>query len=212
MNAPKGLRERKKHRQRLDLIETAARLFRQNGYDATRMDDIAAAGEVSTKTVYNYFPTKQALLAALLQEDRAQLLAAYEIVISDPPEHLPEALAALMRADIGQVLTPEDKKLWRELIAAEVRTDQTGDTQFATNRALFLKYIEELLTVFNKKNILSRDVPIRGAAELCYSIYYLNFSLYCGNDKMNIEDFMKKLSMQTELLVQPWLNRATQQT
>ena len=48
MNAPKGLRERKKHRQRLDLIEAAARLFRQNGYDATRMDDIAAAGEVST--------------------------------------------------------------------------------------------------------------------------------------------------------------------
>jgi AcrR family transcriptional regulator len=59
-----GLRERKKQRTRQALIEAAVRLFEENGYEATTVADIAAAAEVSTRTFFLHFPTKEALVFA----------------------------------------------------------------------------------------------------------------------------------------------------
>ncbi|TQS41100.1 TetR family transcriptional regulator [Cryptosporangium phraense] len=57
-----GLRERKKRALRARLSSTATRLFLDRGFDAVRVTEIAAACDVSEKTVFNYFPTKEALL------------------------------------------------------------------------------------------------------------------------------------------------------
>jgi AcrR family transcriptional regulator len=56
---PEGLRERKKARTRAELQRHALRLFRDRGYAATTVDDIAAAAEVSRSTFFRYFPTKE---------------------------------------------------------------------------------------------------------------------------------------------------------
>lgn len=60
-----GLRDRKKVRQREALVDAAIRLFEQHGIDATSMDDIAAAVDVSRATVFNYFPYKEAILVEI---------------------------------------------------------------------------------------------------------------------------------------------------
>ena len=57
-----GLRERKKRRMRQLLSDTATRMFVERGFEAVRVAEIAAACEVSEKTVFNYFPSKEALL------------------------------------------------------------------------------------------------------------------------------------------------------
>jgi AcrR family transcriptional regulator len=54
-----GLRERKKARTRADLQRHALRLFRDRGYAATTVDDIAEAAEVSRSTFFRYFPRKE---------------------------------------------------------------------------------------------------------------------------------------------------------
>jgi AcrR family transcriptional regulator len=59
-----GLRELKKARTREALLMHALRLFDHQGYDATTLDQVAAAAEVSPRTLYRYFPTKEDLVFA----------------------------------------------------------------------------------------------------------------------------------------------------
>ena len=57
-----GRRERKKRQTRDDLMEHAARLFAANGFDETTTEDIAEAADLSQRTFFRHFPSKEAVL------------------------------------------------------------------------------------------------------------------------------------------------------
>jgi AcrR family transcriptional regulator len=73
-----GLRERKKAKTRAAIQQQALRLFQEQGYQATTIEQIAEAAEVSPSTFFRYFPTKDdvvlydALDPVLLEAFRAQ--------------------------------------------------------------------------------------------------------------------------------------------
>ena len=75
-----GLRERKKRLTRQHLSDTATAMFLDRGFDAVRVADVAAACGVSEKTVFNYFPVKEALVLDRLEAT----LAALRIDLADP--------------------------------------------------------------------------------------------------------------------------------
>ena len=82
MTAQASLRERKKARTRASLREHALRLFREQGYQATTVEQIAAAAEVSPSTFFRYFPTKEDLV---LQDDMdTRLLDAFAAAAARP--------------------------------------------------------------------------------------------------------------------------------
>ena len=57
-----GLRERKKRQTREAIAAAAMALFHERGFDAVTVADVARAADVSEKTVFNYFPTKEDLV------------------------------------------------------------------------------------------------------------------------------------------------------
>jgi AcrR family transcriptional regulator len=77
-----GLRERKKVETRRRITETAVALFAERGFERVPVADIAAAADVSTATVFNYFPTKEDLIYDGMESFHAALLAA----LRDRPE------------------------------------------------------------------------------------------------------------------------------
>ncbi len=69
------------------LVETARRQAREGGYSAVTIRSVAAACGVGVGTVYNYFPSKDALLAAFLLEDWKECLRAVEAAKAARPEY-----------------------------------------------------------------------------------------------------------------------------
>jgi AcrR family transcriptional regulator len=114
-----GLRERKKARTRASLREHALRLFREQGYAATTVEQIAGAAEVSPSTFFRYFPTKEDVV---LQDDfdarifeaferqppQAKAVAAFRAALRDAVESLSDAeWAQLREASVLQMTVPE---------------------------------------------------------------------------------------------------------
>lgn len=62
MEGSGGLRERKKQRTRQALVNGAAELFERKGYGATTVAEIAATADISTRSFFSYFKSKEAVL------------------------------------------------------------------------------------------------------------------------------------------------------
>ncbi len=90
---PAGLRERKKLKTRYALSQAALDLFHTRGYEATTVDDIAAAIDVSKRTFFRYFDGKEEVLLSVVREASDLLIAE---LAQRPAEEQP--LAALREA------------------------------------------------------------------------------------------------------------------
>ncbi|MET8999872.1 TetR family transcriptional regulator [Amycolatopsis sp. NPDC004169] len=97
-----GLRERKKQRTREALINAAQELFCANGFEATTVDQIAEAVEVSSRTFFRYFASKEDVALALADEQITAVLAAF----AGQPAGLP-VLTALRTAAVGVIRAAE---------------------------------------------------------------------------------------------------------
>jgi len=107
-----GLRERKKARTRAAIREHALRLFREQGYSATTVDQIAAAADISPSTFFRYFPTKEDVV---LQDDIDLLaIGAFE---EQPPGLSPLAAFRAAAATAFASLSEDDLARFQEASA-----------------------------------------------------------------------------------------------
>jgi AcrR family transcriptional regulator len=89
-----GLRELKAVRTRDNIVDAALSLYEKQGYDETTMEEIAAAAEVGTSTLYRYFPTKDQILLNGLMEGEGALAGYFRArpETEDIPTALGEAI------------------------------------------------------------------------------------------------------------------------
>jgi AcrR family transcriptional regulator len=98
-----GLRERKKVKTRAAIQQHAMRLFRQRGYQATTVEQIAEAAEISPSTFFRYFPTKEDVV---IQDDYDPVILA--AIQAQPAELSPlQAVRGAMRAALGAIPAAE---------------------------------------------------------------------------------------------------------
>jgi TetR/AcrR family transcriptional regulator, cholesterol catabolism regulator len=95
---------------RQEILRTAARLFQQRGYDATSMNDVAAALKLSKGGLYHHFQGKDEILFEIMNhamEITQERVIAPVRAIADPEERL----RALIRLHIEVVLSPRDREI-----------------------------------------------------------------------------------------------------
>jgi AcrR family transcriptional regulator len=96
--APGGARERNRQALRRKLSDTATAMFLDRGFDAVRVSDVAEACGVSTKTVWNHFPTKEALLL-----DRGDRLAMALRAAAHEPGAVLDVVVSCIHTEIDQL-------------------------------------------------------------------------------------------------------------
>ncbi|HWI72689.1 MAG TPA: TetR/AcrR family transcriptional regulator [Baekduia sp.] len=110
---PAGLRAWKKERTRSTISDVATGLFMRDGFEAVTVAQIAAAAEVSVKTVFNYFPSKEDLFF-----DRADDVvgALVDAVVERPAG---TTIVGALHALLADRRVPFDGSGWRGLRDAE---------------------------------------------------------------------------------------------
>jgi AcrR family transcriptional regulator len=102
-----GLRERKKLKTRQSIQREAFRLFAEKGYEATSVDQIAAAAEISPSTFFRYFPTKEDVV--LTEEYDPMLAVALRARPADEP--ILEAIRQAVTDSANQILAADREEL-----------------------------------------------------------------------------------------------------
>lgn len=100
-------RERAKSDRRSALLREAARLFAQRGFASVTLEEIGAACGVSGPAVYRHFPSKQALLGAILVEVSVRLRDG-GVSVTDVAAEATSALDGLIRFHVDFALTDAD--------------------------------------------------------------------------------------------------------
>jgi AcrR family transcriptional regulator len=101
------LRERKRTKTRLMIQAEAFRLFAENGYENTTVDDIAYAAAISPRTFFRYFPAKEDVVIW----DEYDSIAPELVEARPDDEPLAETLRTIMREAIGGLYRRDPEQL-----------------------------------------------------------------------------------------------------
>ncbi len=162
-----GLRERKKARLRQQIIDTAVKLFRKQGYENTRIDDIVEILEISQPTFFRYFPTKDAVLREVGRRGFACQMESLKFELSSKAttaERLRRFYKSLAR------IAEADRPLWQAVVLSgamdPVRSPDMREPEQATVRLL-----REILDQGQASGEVTRDFPIVHLAEFMEGLY-----------------------------------------
>jgi AcrR family transcriptional regulator len=144
---PEGLRERKKQQTRRLIAEIARRRFAERGFEAVTVAEIAREAQVSEKTVFNYFPTKEDLVYWRLESFEEELLA----TIRERAESVLDAFGRFVRAPRGMLGDVDEDT--REQLAALTRTIVESPALLAREQQIFEGYTRALAAVIDGDGI-----------------------------------------------------------
>ena len=115
-----GLREKQREARDARILGAAMRLFRDEGYEAARMDRIAELAELSVGTLYNYYENKADVLGALVTREVSGVVAEGQALVDAPPPDLADALASLMEVYSLHALVDLTREMWRRAIGHSI--------------------------------------------------------------------------------------------
>jgi AcrR family transcriptional regulator len=132
-----GLRERKKQKTRDTIIKVALELFAERGYERTTIAEIAEAAEVSPRTIFAYFPSKEDILFCDLPEVQERLAEALR--------ERPEGATALdaLRDFIAGSSPDRNQVLRKRILASDETLRRNQRARFAPFEQLMVEAIAE---------------------------------------------------------------------
>jgi len=147
---------------RQEILRTAARLFQQRGYDATSMNDVAAALKLSKGGLYHHFQSKDEILFEIM--DHAMEITEERVLtpvrsIADPDERL----RALIRLHIEVVLSPRDREI-TVMLHENHPLPPALRKRINTRKKEYVHFLEKLLAEVQRTRHAKGSVSPRAAA------------------------------------------------
>ena len=163
-----GLRERKKARLRQQIIETAIRLFRKQGYEKTRVDDIVKILEISQPTFFRYFPSKDAVLRDVGQRGFECITERLKSELSSKAT-TEERLRRLYHS--MAVEAEADRPLWQAVVLSGAM-DAVRSPEVRGAECIVAGLLREILVQGQKRGEITGKFPVVHLAEFMEALYH----------------------------------------
>lgn len=198
-----GLRERNKADRESRIVEAAAALFREAGYEGAKIEAIASAAQVSIGTIYNYYRNKGDLLVAIVSMEVNEVLNAGRGVVAEPPRNVGDALDTLIGIYIEHSLNYLSKEMWRQAMAISMQQPDSpfGITYTALDRAL-AGQICALIERLQQLKLVKRSADARSLGELVFNNMNMMFIEFVKRDEATIADLRGAIRRQNRVLVE----------
>jgi AcrR family transcriptional regulator len=200
-----GRRARQKQDREARIVEAAAALFQERGFEAATMQEVAARAGLAVGTLYNYFRSKSDLGLALMRRDADEGLAAGARILKKPPDDPARALTLLLRRAMAPFARHE-RRLWRELVGAALRDPKLGSGLFAADLRL-LEQLAILVRRLQRRGALRPDVDADRAAVALYAGFLAWFLAYLSTDGISLSLVRTEVRKGIEIVVRGLLPR-----
>jgi AcrR family transcriptional regulator len=170
-----GLREKQKESRRQAMLAAAAKLFKQQGFAKTSMEEVAAAAELSVATAYNYFKTKGEICVAIYKADRDLVQQATDRVIAAPPKDPVAAICKLIETDFETEVPFIDRGAWEALFGAAFQTQAPVTEAWAGAEIMRIDQFTRLLKILQQRGSVAASADVESAAELLGALSFSYF-------------------------------------
>jgi len=158
-----GLRERKKARLRQQIIDTAIRLFRKQGYEKTRVDL-----EISQPTFFRYFPSKDAVLRDVGKRGFECIAERLKSELSTKA-NTAERLHRLYHAMALEAET--DRPLWKAVVLSGAM-DPVRSPEVRGLEGVAISRLREILAQGQERSEITSAFPVVHLAEFMEALYH----------------------------------------
>ncbi|MFI5718744.1 TetR/AcrR family transcriptional regulator [Nocardia sp. NPDC051750] len=142
--AGRPTREQAEARHR-ELLDTALKLFLENGFEMTTIETIATEVGMTKRTVYARYPDKATLFLAAVQRAIERQIVPREVLEELDRGDLADTLEAIARMRIGQVMTPEGLRLQRIINTEGYRFPTIFTAHLAQSARPLIEFVAGLL-------------------------------------------------------------------
>ncbi|MER9170400.1 TetR/AcrR family transcriptional regulator [Mesorhizobium australicum] len=197
-----GLRARQKADRHRRIIESAAALFREAGYEGAKIETIAAQAEVSIGTIYNYYQNKGDILGAIVSMEVNEVLNAGRGVVARPPANVGDALDTLIGIYIEHSLNYLSKEMWRQAMAISTQLPDSpfGQTYTGLDRSL-TEQIRALIARLQEIGLVRQDIDGTALGELIFNNMNMMFIEFVKRDDARIPVLRAAIRRQNRILV-----------
>ena len=192
-----GLREKQKVARRQRILEEATILFKRDGYDKTRIEDIAEVAEVSAGTTYNYYHSKADILIAVVSMEVEEILLAGAKIVDSPHASVVDALNTLIALYYEHSLVYLNKEMWRMAMAFSIQRPQTPFSKRYTDLdKRICEQVASLIQVLQLKGMVKTDIDHSVMAEIIFNNLNMMFIEFAKCDAMAIEELKGAVARQ----------------
>jgi AcrR family transcriptional regulator len=198
-----GLRQRNKADRDRRILEAAAALFREAGYEGAKIEAIASAAQVSIGTIYNYYRNKGDLLVAIVSMEVNEVLNAGRGVVTEPPRNVGDALDTLIGIYIEHSLNYLSKEMWRQAMAISTQQPDSpfGRTYTSLDSAL-AGQICALIEKLQGLRLVKRSADARSLGELVFNNMNMMFIEFVKRDEATIAELRGAIRRQNRVVVE----------
>lgn len=197
-----GLRERQKLDRDRRIVEAAARLFRESGYEGVKIETIAAQADVSVGTIYNYYESKGDVLVAVVSLEVNEVIAAGEHVVVDPPSDPAQAVNGLFAIYLRHSLHYLSKEMWRAAMSiSTLHPESPLGRHYAHLDGELCRQVCRLLARLKARGSIGAWVDTELAGYILFNNMNMMFIDFVKADEVGMETVIGTVRGQTDLIV-----------